>query len=195
MYKVSLKKALVVIVMTVMILACSLFTPRNSTANAKAEEQAVYAALLDGAKMAVISEKTAISISSENIDSTLEYVRTNLSSGISADTLTSFKTRNDQYYPLSPDMQLGLEYKLINQQEMQEIFNGSGKGWDTFYERYPDSPGIFTFSRVGFNSSMDEALVYVGNQSNWLAGTGYYVLLKKIAGHWQVKDQIMVWIS
>jgi hypothetical protein len=37
--------------------------------------------------------------------------------------------------------------------------------------------------------------VYIGTQSNWLAGAGYYVLLKKGEAGWGIDQQVMTWIS
>lgn len=84
---------------------------------------------------------------------------------------------------------------LINDSETSEIFSDRTKGWKFFYARYPDSQGITTLSRVGFNSSKTEAVVYFGTQSDWLAGAGYQVILQKIDGTWKVTSRRMLWIS
>lgn len=42
---------------------------------------------------------------------------------------------------------------------------------------------------------MTKALVYVGNQYHWLAGTGYYYFLEKVDGAWQIINELMIWIS
>jgi hypothetical protein len=78
---------------------------------------------------------------------------------------------------------------------MTSIFGQNQDGWQLFYEQYPDAPGITTLSRVGFNYAFDQALVYVGTLSHYLAGAGYYVLLKKVNGSWIVDQQVMSWIS
>jgi hypothetical protein len=78
---------------------------------------------------------------------------------------------------------------------MSQIFSQNRDGWQLFYEQYPDAPGITTLSRVSFNNTFDQALVYVGTLSHWLAGAGYYVLLKKDNGAWVVDQQVMSWIS
>jgi Family of unknown function (DUF6508) len=45
-------------------------------------------------------------------------------------------------------------------------------GWSRFRERFPNSSGIVTLSRVIFDSGQNHALVYVGNQKDWLSGSG-----------------------
>ncbi len=163
-----------------------------------AEEQAVYAALIAAmypAPMVVIMDTTATDpVGVEGLAQTLQYVQQNMSA-LSQETADSFQVRNDAAYPLAEDLDLGVEVILLSQRDMQAMFAVNQNGWDIFYQRYPDAPGIMTLSRVGFNASLDEALVYIGNQSHWLAGAGYYVLLRKANGAWTVDQQVMTWIS
>ncbi len=109
--------------------------------------------------------------------------------------MLSFRNRNDAAYPISPDMNIGGPYTLLSQAGRQQIFGVNQSGWEIFYERYPQAPGITTLSRVGLNSSLDQALVYIGTQSNWLIGSGYYILLKKVDGAWNIDQRVMTWIS
>jgi hypothetical protein len=78
---------------------------------------------------------------------------------------------------------------------MNQIFAVNQDGWQVFYARFPEAPGIISLSRVGFNDRLDQALVYLGNQSHWLAGAGHFYLLKKVNGAWTVDQKVMTWIS
>jgi hypothetical protein len=162
------------------------------------EEQSVYAFLLP--KMYrnsdyVIMATTATDISGvDNTSQTLDYVLKNMH-GVAPETVSSFRTRNDAAYPIRPDMDLGSHYTLLSQTERNRIFGQNQSGWEVFYNLYPQAPGITTLSRIGFNTTYDQALVYIGTQSNWLAGAGYYVLLRKGNGVWSIDQQVMVWIS
>jgi len=172
--------------------------PTPATGQTSREEQAVYAFLL--AKMYqhkgyVIMADTATSLTGvDNTVQTLDYVLQNMHA-VSPDTLDSFRSRNAGSQTLRPDMQLGGPYSLLSQAGKDQIFSQNQSGWDIFYNRYPQAPGITTFSRVGFNAGLDQALVYMGTQSNWLAGSGYYILLKKGNGTWVIDQQVMIWIS
>ena len=130
----------------------------------------------------------------EDTVQTLDYVLQNMHD-VDPETKDSFRGRNDTAYPIRPDMDLGGPYTLLSQAGRNKIFGQNQSGWEIFYNRYPQAPGITTLSRVGFNSTFDQALVYIGTQSNWLAGAGYYVLLKKINGIWNIDQQVMTWIS
>jgi hypothetical protein len=162
------------------------------------EEQAVYAAILRKmypAPMVVLTDHTATDISGDLSDETLRYIDKNMGGALTQDLLDGFKARNDQSYPLAEGLNIGVDYVLISDAHMDEIFNDAQDGWDVFYSQYPNAPGIITVSRVGFNNQFDRALVYVGCQSHWLAGAGFYVLLKKVNGEWVVDQKVMTWIS
>lgn len=162
------------------------------------EEQRVYAAVLHEmypAPVVVMEEQTSLGILEENLDESLGYLKQSFPDQIEPDLLENFKARNRTRYPLSPEMKLGVEFVLLGKEQVEEIFLGRQDGWNEFYRRYPGAPGLITFSRVGFNKQFDRALVLVGCQSNWLAGIGYYALLKKVDGKWQIEGTLMTWVS
>ena len=172
--------------------------PTPSISDVDSEEVAVYAALLESMYpdlRLVLTEKTATDPGgAENTASVLEHALTQLKD-VDPQTAASFQVRNDAQYSLKPDMELGQVYVLLTEENMRQIFNINQNGWDVFYADYPGAPGITTLSRVGFNDAMDQALVYVGTQSHWLAGAGYIVLLVKVEGVWVIDQQVMTWIS
>ncbi|MBI5298204.1 MAG: hypothetical protein HY869_22225 [Chloroflexi bacterium] len=184
-----------VLVLTLTQTACGLFTPqpKPSAADIEREEQAVYAFFVNDAMgPAVILQDTDTNINSDDPQETVDYVKSGLKS-ISNDTLDSYMDRNAQPGQLSPDMDLGAEYVLLSSDELSTIFNQSD-GWDIFHQNYSVA-GYKVFSRVGFNRTLDQALIYVGQMVGPLMGAGYYYLLEKENGEWIMKEQIMVWIS
>jgi len=187
--------------LAVILAACTGTPAPASTPSAEqmdVEEQAVYAALLRNlysTSSYVIMVTTATGPTGvEDTASILDHVVQNMHA-VDLETADSFRVRNDAAYPVPPDMDLGSGYVLLSQGEMSQIFSQNRDGWQLFYEQYPDAPGITTLSRVGFNKSLDQALVYVGTISHWLAGAGYYILLIKVDGSWIVDQQVMTWIS
>jgi hypothetical protein len=115
--------------------------------------------------------------------------------GMDAETAESFRLRNETATSMPPGMEIGLPYVLLTQADFHEIFALNTSGWSVFYTRYPNSPGMSTVSRVGFNSDLTQAFVYAGTWSNWLAGAGYYYLLEKVDWTWVIIQQVMAWIS
>lgn len=162
------------------------------------EEQSVYAFLLPKMYTAtgfVIMDTTATDATGmDNTAQTLDYILQNMH-GVAPETVESFRARNDMAYPIRPDMDLGSPYTLLSQAARNKIFSQNQSGWEIFYNHYPQAPGITSLSRVGFNAGFDQALVYIGTQSNWLAGAGYYILLKKADGVWRIDQQVTAWIS
>ena len=169
-----------------------------ATDQSSREEQSVYAFLLSkmyqhtGYVIMAVTATSATGVG--NTAQTLDYVLQNMHN-VAAETLDSFRSRNATAQILHPDMQLGGPYTLLSQTARNRIFSQNQSGWDIFYSRYPQAPGLTTFSRVGFNATLDQALVYLGTQSNWLVGTGYYLLLKKVNGTWNIDQQVMIWVS
>jgi hypothetical protein len=172
--------------------------PTPAAEQVDVEEQAVYAFLLPKMyknRAYVIMATTATNAAGvDNTAQTLAYVLQNMHD-VAPETVDSFRARNDTAYPIRQDMELGSPYTLLSQVARNQIFGQNQSGWEIFYNRHPQAPGITTLSRVGFNAAFDQALVYIGTQSNWLAGAGYYVLLKKVPGGWGIDQQVMTWVS
>jgi len=198
----TMSKRPIFLLLTFLLAACGgkptsgLSTP--SADQIKLEEQAVYAVLLKD----TYSSSTIVIMDTTSTDpggavgssSTIGYVLENMHD-VDPSTPENFKVRNDKAYPLAADMDLGVQYILLSQDQRNEMFRQNQSGWEVFYHNYPNSPGITELSRVGFNNALDQALVYVGTQSNYLAGAGYYILLKKVEGTWTIDQKVMTWIS
>jgi hypothetical protein len=169
-----------------------------SSAQIEIEEQAVYAALLrnlyTASSYAIMSAAATGMTGVADTGTSLDRMLLDMHD-LEQSTAENFSARNVTTTPVSPDMELGAEYVLVSQEEMSQIFSQNRDGWVLFYERYPNTPGITTLSRVGFNEPLDQALVYIGTMSQWKAGVGYYVLLSKVNGSWLVEQQVMTWIS
>lgn len=177
-------------------LACSLFTsmPEPSEADIEKEEQAVYAVFVHDSKgPAVILQNTSTGDLQEDPKQLLANLKESLQD-LSKETVNSYAERNAQQTQLSPDMQLGIDYVLLSSEELAEI-SSQGNWNEILQERYPGSNGYYIFSRVGFNNALDQAVIYVGNVAGPLMGAGYYYLLEKQNGIWEIKEEMMIWIS
>jgi hypothetical protein len=199
--EVTMKKSCLFL-LAFLLAACSTPTqtpaPTISAADMDTEEIAVYAALFAAMypdQPLVLMDQTATGPGGTgNTVSTLEYALGQMT-GVAPETAASFQVRNEAAHPLDPEMALGIQVVLLSEINMRDIFNVNQDGWAMFYSRYPNTPGMTSVSRVGFNDTLDQALVYVGTQSHWLAGAGYIVLMKKVDGVWTIDQQVMTWIS
>jgi hypothetical protein len=161
------------------------------------DEYAVYHALLEARyivndiQLIVISDHTGGE--TLNLEERMGYIIQNFPD-LTAEMISDFLVKNQQPTALEPLFDLGIPTVLLSDDEFQQIFMDQN-GWQKFYDLYPGSQGVMTLSRVGFNAKRDMALVYVGNQSFWLAGAGYYLLLVKENNIWNIVDEEMAWIS
>jgi len=163
------------------------------------EEYAVYAALLDHEALGggapgvlVIRDKTTVGEEVDGNDQLVLYVRQKhpqMDESVAKD----FVAKNKTPHLLARKFPVKQEYVLLSEQEADEIFKHGW--WDDFYRKYPNSGGITEFSRVGFNSRGNQALVGAGNSSGGLAGIGLIILLDKEGGTWRVKWQEVIWVS
>ncbi len=158
-----------------------------------AEETAVYTVLLQrSASLWVIQQETQATGYGDPDSDWLGYINKEMPE-VSQATVSSFQNRNAEEGVLDGRFDASMNVALLSRQGFDEIFQAGG--WDEFHERYPHADGFTTLSRVGFNANLSQALVYMGTMSGPLAGAGYYYLLEKVDGVWQITHQVMAWIS
>jgi hypothetical protein len=193
---IKLLKKFPIVFLALSFMACSLFNPVStpSAADVEKEEQAVYSFFVSGSNGPVlILRDTSANISGDDPATTVEYIKSGLKT-ISRETMDSYLARNAQPSALSPDMQLGTQYTLISSDDLHKITSQPNWG-ELLTEKYNGAHGYTSFSRVGFNSSLDQAVIYVGSMAGPLMGSGYYYLMEKKNGQWLIKEQVMAWIS
>ncbi|MEW6403744.1 MAG: hypothetical protein AB1649_18270 [Chloroflexota bacterium] len=177
------------------VLACSLFTPAPtpSAEEIEQEEQAVYSFFVnEGEGPVLILQNTSTGITDDS-QQVSDFVQSGLPS-LSKETAAGFMERNKESSQLSPDMELGVDYILLSSEELSRITSQPNWG-EVLQQEYPGSYGYTMLSHVGFNKTMDQALIYVGDMAGPLMGAGFYYLLEKVNGEWLLKEQVMVWIS
>jgi hypothetical protein len=91
-------------------------------------------------------------------------------------------------------MNLGVDYTLLPIDELAKISSQPNWG-ELLTKKYPGSHGYIVFSRVGFNNTLDQAVIYVANVGGPMMGSGSYYLLEKKNGAWLLMDQVNYWIS
>jgi len=178
----------------------SISTPERSSLITP-EEYAVYDAMIEsiflpsGYEMIVMVDHTAADISAGPASQQdVDYLRENMEPILEPETLADFVAMNDRSYLIENHFSLDVPVVLLDNEAMEEFF-AAEDGWERFYDQYPNSQGVITLSRVGFNTNNEQALVYVGNQADFLAGQGDYVLLTKEGGEWKIEKTVLAWIS
>lgn len=175
----------------------------SAQSRVQTEEYAVYSALVERMnrseqiKLVVIKEETV----SRTLDAGFLTKNEKLSERLAPlvqQTLEDYIDKNREVHKLSIDLDIELPYKLLTKAEEIEIFKIRDKehdGWKIFSEKYPGAFGYTAFSAVGFNSAMDQALVFVSHYCGWLCGSGSLVVLVKHEGIWESRGWLMLWVS
>ncbi|PWT92496.1 MAG: hypothetical protein C5B54_03390 [Acidobacteria bacterium] len=148
------------------------------------------------AKLVVISDHT-IPYSSAKWNDPTQTTHKWAKNGLAVDSgiVEDFKRKCKDSVSLEMRFTFPARQVLISDQEFESFFKAERWSWSGFYERYPNSVGYISLSRVGFNSEGGQALLYVARSCDSLCGSGYYVLVAKDRGAWSVKYKDMLWIS
>lgn len=165
------------------------------------EEYNVYTAILNrylsptsNVKILVLRDFAQTETESKKqLQDRVKFVSKNLTA-LEKKTASNFRKLNRKPFPLQERFALSVPVKLISDEEFQQLVP-SAADWSGFYEAFPGSPGLLTFSRVGFNRDLTQAVVYLSQVAGPLGGEGVFVLLQKENGVWTPTEEITVWIS
>jgi hypothetical protein len=69
------------------------------------------------------------------------------------------------------------------------------RGYQAYYEDYPNSRGIVYFTRPGFNPERTKAVLFYGHVYGMLGGMGGMAVYEKIDGKWKRVGSGFFWIS
>ena len=105
-----------------------------------------------------------------------------------------FKKNKNEPAKLDRKFDINKDYQFISVDEKDAIFlNDSGRinsdCWEVFYQKYPKSSGIITFSRVGYDRDSTWAIVHVSESSGFLGGSATYIFLNKINNVWRIRQK------
>jgi hypothetical protein len=115
-------------------------------------------------------------------------------SGVSDETIADFNTKNSIAFQFADRFEFPGRHRLVSLDEILQLFPSGRdpyKGWKAFRKKY-EAQSWHQFSRVGFNKSQDQALIYAAYDSeNFSDGT--YSLYVKEGGMWKRKKSFAVW--
>lgn len=164
------------------------------------DDYSVYSALIDKwyagtpPKRPVTRVHTGSCATLGLIEDEIEYLKKEIP-GLDLEATSDFKAKNIDSYPLRSYINQRAEYDFIDEPEIAKLFSFSD-GWKEFYKRYPNSEGILTFSRIGFNLDKTEALASICGQWGHSAGAGLYVTFSRAKdGAWEPQAEVRTWNS
>jgi hypothetical protein len=191
-----MRRVAVILVLLILSSSCDVIVraPEEMVAPSE-EEYLIYSTLIEemagDVELIVIRDSTRLEFV-DDLSEIVEHIRES-TLGVDEEVLGDFRVKNAHPLQLKNRFSFAGTTVLMSQEKFDSIFVGGGV-WDEFYERYPKSNGILTFSRVGFNSQFDEALVCIGIQSHFKDGAGYYVFLDKLNDGWMVGETTLAWV-
>ena len=65
--------------------------------------------------------------------------------------------------------------------------------WSNYYQRYSNSSGILSLSRVGLNEKKTQAIVYIEKHCGFHCETGSYLFLGNSKNGWKVNSIYRIW--
>jgi len=205
-----MKFLVVLLVPALLVTSVSLVRPRQASdqPGIPAEEYAVYAAVIGNmfagdivtfdtqakVKILVIEDRTVSAVDDGFAgENEVEELKQGFSPIISQETIDDYVAKNAKSHQLLRSLDLKLKYTLIPKEKIKEIFDGLPSS--EFYRQFPDSGGYIALSRVGFNTSSDQAFVYMRHTCGGLCGSGHYLALVKKNREWVVQKKFRPWIS
>lgn len=88
---------------------------------------------------------------------------------------------------------LPVYHDMVSKSSVSGLF--AAGSWDLFYNEFPRSQGLMSFSRVAYSHDLRKALVYVGNQKSGRDGKGYIVYLVRHGDYWHIAGRYTLWVS
>ena len=112
-------------------------------------------------ELIVLREKTRLQRNESMVTmKTREIIKENLGEDITDDMLDAFASLNAKPADMENYFSSDLNVEFIKRVQEKKLFPLLGEGWKKFYKKYPDSKGIYSFSRASFNETKTKAFVY-----------------------------------
>lgn len=115
---------------------------------------------------------------------------------IGAETIEDFIERSQTAGPTSRTFHTDLPRDFIAPDKIYFDFEPIEKrDAKQFDQLFSGASGIISFSHVGFDSRLNEAIVSVSFVCGGLCGTGHRYILRRKWGRWEVVNKWIVWVS
>lgn len=113
-----------------------------------------------------------------------------------ADTIQDFLEKSCTVGPLSQTFHTGLPRTFVAAESVHfRDWPIEENGKLPFEQLFPGASGIISFSHVGFDSALHEAIVATSFVCGGLCGTGSRYVLRKKRGRWEVVNKWVSWVS
>ena len=157
------------------------------------DEVAVLTVCLDQLSIGhrqVVSSETRTSGSEVTVPG-LQQIFTRENLAVHSETIADFLTKNRAPHPVHPDFTLGRRLRVLTEKERERIFrDGPGSDWVRLSDVFPETDGILSFSRVGFNADVTQALMEECIVRGPMEGRANYWLFTQEKGRWKAVGRV-----
>lgn len=104
-----------------------------------------------------------------------------------------YESKNSRQWLLNKaSFKLPVKLDFITDLDLKAIFRGhwGELEWISYYRRYSGSRGFIMLSRIGFNSTHTQALLYMGSRCGPGCGDLNFVLLERVNSIWTIKKEL-----
>jgi len=113
-----------------------------------------------------------------------------------ADTIQDFLEKFCTVGRLSETFHTDLPRTFIPAESVHFIGWPIEKSESTSFEvLFPGASGVISFSHVGFDSTLDEAIVSTSFVCGPLCGKSWRYILRKKSGKWEVANKLILWVA
>ncbi len=117
-----------------------------------------------------------------------EFIDNLENEGIPEEVIEDWRKENESNKLLQRKFDLSYEYHLVTRTELDRYEADSF--FSEFYRRYPDSNGLISVSRIGFDKAKNKALIHVIHSYGTLGASYNFVALKRTDGAWGIVRRI-----
>jgi hypothetical protein len=147
----------------------------------------------------VVSPETGFLHSSDldELKQTKEYIlqKLKVESGVTSKLVDELIARNKKSVHLTIKSSPENGYLIDNDGQYEKYFKKDGGGWERCRKEHPKACGMTTISLPVYDSKTGLVLIYVGTQSDWLAGSGWVIAYKYENGKLKELNKVMMWVS
>jgi hypothetical protein len=124
------------------------------------------------------------------------------------DAVADLEAKSRAEYPVEDEFSVNVPCTLLSKEAENELFHYPTDdrldaeafkkiqdGWRRFHRDHPDTWGLITISRVGFNPDKSLAVVYVGIHASMMIANGKGFLLVRKNGSWAIESEELIWFS
>jgi len=189
-------RVIAILVITLLFNNCAWQTTVNK--DPEADDYQIYSALVNGdtspnsgkAKSLNIIDKTVLEAPLESWSEEQSASRTEPLPPLWKSARNDLEKKNKTKVAIQNKFTLNEPYILISPEERQALFDDALKGWDNFYQKYPQAQGIRAFSRIGYSADKTTAFLYSTFSCGGRCGNGSYYIFTKKDGNWKLTKML-----